>query len=208
MKHDYQSNEQTKRFIAQIDVRERRTPSVQALLDILEVEPDDLVLDAGVGNGRFSLALTRFMAEARGRGVVFGCDTSKGNINKLENAVNDRGISQHFYPVETAPRQAHRLPFKDEQLDCILSVDWVPWKYNPLPYLQEYARVLKPCGTLVVAESNVKLTLDPPKHVSQLPRSKDRRPLLQHAGFDIFSTFDVQNYIWIERAMKPVLVLS
>ena len=208
MRHDQLFNEKTDRFVLQLDMKERRIPTVQALLKILAVEPDDLVLDAGVGDGRFSLALTRFMAEARGRGVVFGCDTSENNVKVTEAALNERGIGQHFYPVEIDSVKPYQLPFKDEQMDCILSVDQIPWKINPLPYLEEYARVLKPCGTLVVAESNRRLTMEPPRRVSPLPKSDDRRPLLQHAGFDIFSTFDVKNYIWVERAMKPVLVFS
>jgi SAM-dependent methyltransferase len=208
MRHDHLSSEKTDQFFVQLDIKEKRIPSVQALLKILEVEPDDLVLDAGVGDGRFSLALARFMTEAKGRGVIFGRDRSTDRVKKLEAAVSERGTGQHFCPVKTDLREPYRLPFKDEQLDCILSVDAIHWKHNPLPHLNEYARVLKPCGTLVVAESNYSLTMASPRQVGRLPRSEDRRPLLRLAGFDIFTTFDVNNYIWIERAMKPVMVFS
>jgi SAM-dependent methyltransferase len=184
-------------------------PSVQGILKILAGEPDDLVVCTNMtGEGAFAFAVSRDIFKRNGGGVVFSCDTDPAKLEALENAAERIGIAQHVYPVLLDGAVPHRLPFKDEQVDSILSVDWVPWKLNPMPYLEEFARVLKPCGTLVLAQSNLRLRMAPPEQISQVSKPEERRALLQGAGFDIFTSYELNNYLWIERVMKPVVVFS
>ena len=88
MRQDYFLNEKADHVFARFEQKERYIPSIQGLLRILEADPDDLVACAGVGEGRFAMALARYMAEARGRGVIFACDTSEKKITALESNFN------------------------------------------------------------------------------------------------------------------------
>lgn len=185
-----------------------RGPSIQRVLNVLSAESDDLVVDVSRGEGEYSLALSRFLSESKGGGVVFACDTDPDKVTRFDHIAVRTGISHHLYPVQLHHATPFRLPFRDEQVDCILSVDRVPWKLNPKAYLEEYARILKPCGTLVLAETDRRLRYESPDQITPIPKSKERYPLLRETGFDIFSSFDVNNYQWVERAMKPVIAFS
>jgi ubiquinone/menaquinone biosynthesis C-methylase UbiE len=185
-----------------------RGPSIQRILDALSAEPDDLVVEHSRGDGEYALALSAHMSETRGGGVVFACDPEPERVKRFERQAERLGIGHHLYPVQLNGVSPYRLPFRDEQVDCLLSVDRVPWKLDPRPYLAEYARVLKPYGTLVLAESDRQLRYESPDRVEPLPKSDERYPFLRDVGFDIFSSLNVSNYLWVERAMKPVIVFS
>jgi ubiquinone/menaquinone biosynthesis C-methylase UbiE len=186
----------------------RTTPTIHGVLEALAPQPDDLVADISAGSGQFTLALARYLGHSKGRGVVFGCDISKEKIDTIDRRAKSFGVSQHLYPVHLDELTPFNLPFYDEQIDGILSVDRVHLALNPLPFLRDFARVLKPCGTLVIAQSAVHLTFDSPGKVSRLTKPEDLYPLLREAGLDVYVSLDLDSYLWVVRAMKPIVVFS
>ena len=208
MTYEYYSHQSAERALDFRDERVLKGPSIQRVLNALSPEKDDLVVDTSRGEGEYTLALSRLFSEAKGGGVVFSCDLDSEILETRERAAERTGVSQHLYPVQLNVAAPFRLPFRDEQVDCILSIDRVPWKSDPRPYLQEYARILKPCGTLVLGETDRRLRYESPEWITPIPKSEMRYPLLQESGFDIFSSVDISNYLWVERVMKPVIVLS
>jgi SAM-dependent methyltransferase len=200
--------ERAGRFTAEGDVFGRLTPTIHGVLEALAPQPDDLVVDISAGSGQFTLALARYLSHSKGRGVVFCCDTSKEKIDTIERRANSLGVSQHLYPVHLDELTPFDFPFHDEQIDGILSVDRVHLALNPLPYLRDCARILKPCGTLVIAQSAVHLTFDSPGKVGRLAKPEDLYPLLREAGLDVYVSLELDSYLWGVRAMKPIVVLS
>ncbi len=182
-----------------------RGASIQGILRLLSVEPDDLVVDISIGDGRYALALAFHLAALKGRGTVFACDNDSAILDELERLSEVFGIGQHVYPVRLNTIMPHNLPFSDEQIDCILCIDRVLWRSQPLSYLEEFSRILKLCGTLVIAQTSRYSRLDSPKHFRPATMNDERREILRKAGFEIFDSVELKNYLWCERTMKPVV---
>ena len=185
-----------------------RAPSIESILKVLLAEPNDLVVDASMAEGRYALALAFSFCEANGRGVVFACDTNPDTLDDVDRISETFGVSQHVYPVRLDLMAPYRLPFREEQIDCILCVDRIPWKLKPVPYLEEFLRVLKPCGTVVIAETSCRLRCSSAESVGSMIPPAQRRHFLNEAGFDIVTTINLGNYIWCERVMKSVVDFS
>ena len=205
MNHAYSPHERASNMLAPGSDHFQAAPSVRGILKLLSLGPDDLVLDFSENRALYATTIARFFSDSDGRGVVFTCDPSEAALEEVERKTAQLGASHHFYPVLLDDTIPFQLPFHDEQLDAILTTDRIFPSAGSTPYLREFARILKPCGTLLLAQSTVKTTFRTPKSVTRLPLAADLSPFLKSAGFEILTPFDARNYLWIIRAMKPVI---
>ena len=107
----------------------------------LRKQPDELVLDAGCGTGRYAVAF----ANAGFR--VIGIDSAAGMIRSANKKISvqhtQRLVFQQVSLFDT-------LPYNDATFDHIVCVSVLQLLRNPLSTLREITRILKPQGDLTV----------------------------------------------------------
>jgi SAM-dependent methyltransferase len=111
-------------------------------LSMLDLSPNDRVLDVACGPGNF----TRDFARATGRGLVVGIDASK---TMLAVAVRKTESANLAY----VRGDACALPFRDGSFDAICCFAALYLIQEPTRALDEIARVLAPSGRVALLSS-------------------------------------------------------
>ena len=141
----------------------RRRATFASLIRTAGVKPGQRVLDVGCGTGYFG----GLLAEAVGQsGLVLGIDAS---AEMIAYATRRRGGPNCQFQVGTA----ESLDLPADQFDVVVSslfMHHLPADLQPTA-LSEMRRVLKPGGTLLIAEA-------------QVPRARGWRLLARLHGFD------------------------
>ncbi|MFB6302391.1 MAG: methyltransferase domain-containing protein [Haloferacaceae archaeon] len=117
-------------------------------IDLLDLEPDDRVLDVGCGTGFATEGLLDHVDE------VHGLDQS---IHQMERAFEKFGKRG---PVRFYRGDAERLPFAADTFDVVWSSGSIEYWPNPVATLAEFRRVARPGGqVLVVGPNNPKTSV-------------------------------------------------
>jgi demethylmenaquinone methyltransferase/2-methoxy-6-polyprenyl-1,4-benzoquinol methylase len=107
-------------------------------IEMLDIGPDDHVLDVGCGTGFATEAL---LTETDN---VYGLDQSAHQLEKAYAKFGKRG------PVRFHRGDAERLPFADDTFDVVWSSGSIEYWPNPVTALRELRRVTKPGGQVLV----------------------------------------------------------
>jgi SAM-dependent methyltransferase len=109
------------------------------------------ILEIGCGTGGLLVELVR-----RGRSIV-GVDIAARWLVVARRRLTDHGLS-----TTLAAASAERLPWPDQQFDTVVADSVLEHLDNPARALREWARVLRPGGTLAIWSPNrYALTIDP-----------------------------------------------
>jgi len=111
--------------------------------DLLDVQPDDDVLEIGFGNG----ANIKLLLQRASRGTVTGAEISETAID-MASKKNAKAISDGKVLLHLAPGNA--LPSKDSVFDKACTVATAYVIENPGAVFKEMFRVLKPKGRAAV----------------------------------------------------------
>lgn len=107
----------------------------QSVLSLCGAKRGQWLLDVGSGSGWFSQAMVR-------RGVqVIALDLSRRNLKRLQNE------TPAVFPLFA---DSNRLPLKNESLDWVAAIEVIEHLVHPLAALNEFRRVLKPGGYLLI----------------------------------------------------------
>jgi ubiquinone/menaquinone biosynthesis C-methylase UbiE len=111
-------------------------------LELLDLDPDDRVLDVGCGTGFGTEGLLEYTDD------VHGLDQS---IHQMEKAFGKFGRTDdvNFYRGD-----AERLPFADDSFDAVWSSGSIEYWPNPVDALEEFRRVVEPGGPVLVVGPN------------------------------------------------------
>ncbi|HEY9882504.1 MAG TPA: class I SAM-dependent methyltransferase [Thermosynechococcaceae cyanobacterium] len=104
-----------------------------------------LVLDAGTGTARIPILL----CQQRPQWQVIGIDRSKMMLQIGAANVKQAGLQAQ---ITLADEDASQLPYPDDYFDAVVSNSLVHHLPEPLPFLQELKRVLKPHGAIVLRD--------------------------------------------------------
>jgi SAM-dependent methyltransferase/alpha-beta hydrolase superfamily lysophospholipase len=140
------------------------------------VKEGDVLIDAGCGNGFFGLCLLHSMESAIGtrvdfarRFVYYGLDLTPGGLmqaysrqsqikSKLIADTYDRvsGVTFayqrfDFDRIQSGDTEGGHLPFADDSIDKICSSLVVSYLKDPVAFVCELRRVLKPGGVIVLS---------------------------------------------------------
>lgn len=104
-----------------------------------------LLLDAGTGTARIPILL----CQHRPQWEVIGIERSKTMLQIGEANVKQAGLQAQ---ITLADVDAKHLPYPDGHFDGVVSNSLVHHLADPLPFLQELKRTLKPNGTIVLRD--------------------------------------------------------
>jgi ubiquinone/menaquinone biosynthesis C-methylase UbiE len=107
--------------------------------------PEGLILDAGTGPARIPILLCQRRPQWR----VIGIDLAQSMLDLGLKNIEDAGL-QHQIELELV--DAKRLPYPDAHFDMVVSNSLIHHLPNPLPFLQELNRVLKPNGAIFLRD--------------------------------------------------------
>lgn len=118
-----------------------RVRSEQTLRDKTGLSPEDvsgkLVLDAGVGAGRYSEVLARWNGRVIGVDLSFAVEASHQNLSKYPN-------------VRIAQADIFKLPFAPETFDLIVSIGVLHHTPDTEQAFRSLVPLLKPGGTICI----------------------------------------------------------
>jgi ubiquinone/menaquinone biosynthesis C-methylase UbiE len=106
---------------------------------------DNLVLDAGGGNGRWTIPMAK-----KGCKVVL-VDISEGMLNVARQRVVAEGLQDR---IEIRKGDIRKLNYPDETFDLVFSDQTLFLFENPDEAVSELARVLKPNAPIVISAQN------------------------------------------------------
>ena len=114
--------------------------------DLLDVQPDERVLEVGFGPGR---ALIAFAGAVGERGEVVGLDLSPGMADVARSRIDSAGLTSN---VDLVVGDARAMPFDARSFDAaFLSFTLELFSDADIPtVLDELRRVLRPGGRVVV----------------------------------------------------------
>jgi len=111
-------------------------------IGLLDIDDDDRVLDVGCGTG---FATEGLLEEAE---HVHGLDQSVHQLEQAWAKFGKRG------PVRFYRGDAERLPFRDDAFDIVWSSGSIEYWPNPVAALEEFRRIAKPGGQVLVVGPN------------------------------------------------------
>ncbi len=147
-------------------------------LELLELAPDDQVLEVGFGGG----GLIQLMLPLVTRGRIVGVDFSADMVRLCARRF---GAPIRAGRVELRCASAERLPCGDAEFSQLGTVNTLYFWSDPRATLVEFRRVLRPGGKLVVS-------FNPPATARKVPYTRygfklyegpEVRGLLEGAGF-------------------------
>jgi demethylmenaquinone methyltransferase/2-methoxy-6-polyprenyl-1,4-benzoquinol methylase len=171
---------------------------LKRFLEVWDVRPGQRILEPGCGNGR----LTRVLAEATcPDGEVYATDLSPAMLA----LARERGLPAHVHLVCGSAVMIER---EDQWFDRVICLNVFPHLSDKLGALKEFARVLKPDGSLWVNHFEGRDNLNRFHHeaapeVSQhvLPCPHTMRRMAQEAGFEVVEFVD-QGEVYSVKAVK------
>jgi SAM-dependent methyltransferase len=167
-------------------------PPVQPILDALTIQRDDVIVEIGAGTGHYTLPIARHLHVLGGPGIIHACDFSKIAVEGIDKDAAARGVAAHVRTIA------------DEQVQSVLVVNTLQYLADPAPYLADIARILVPCGSLLIADWK-----QDHHHFQSKPSGPGIAPealysLLDGVGLDVHDRLNMEGYSWAVRAMKPL----
>lgn len=107
--------------------------------------PTGLILDVGTGTARIPI----LMCQRRPQWQVIGIDLAESMLDIGRQNVEASGLQQQ---IKLELVDAKQMPYADAHFDMVVSNSIVHHLPNPLPFLQELKRVLKPHGAILLRD--------------------------------------------------------
>lgn len=146
-------------------------------LSMLDLTPDDRVLDVGCGTGYGTEGILEYTDD------VHGLDQS---VHQLQKAWEKLGKHD---PVAFYLGDAERLPFKVDTFDVVWSSGSIEYWPHPVETLSEFRRVVKPGGRVLVVGPNYPNTTIMQKLADAIMLFYDETEadrMFHEAGFEAF----------------------
>ncbi|TDY45314.1 ubiquinone/menaquinone biosynthesis C-methylase UbiE [Alicyclobacillus sacchari] len=143
-----------------------------AILERLDVQESHVVADVGCGPGYFTIPMAQRCT------TVYGVDVSPEMLDMLSKRAAEAGLTN----VRSVTAPAERVPLPDHRMDRVLCA-FVLHEVDDLDKtVEEFDRLLKPSGKLMVIEWEKKPMEMGPPFVERLERA-ELTTRMQNAGF-------------------------
>ncbi len=107
--------------------------------------PVGLILDAGTGTARIPI----LMCQRRPHWQVIGIDLAQSMLDVGRKNVENSSLQQQ---IKLELVDAKQMPYPEAHFDMVVSNSIIHHLPNPLPFLQELKRVLKPNGAILLRD--------------------------------------------------------
>jgi ubiquinone/menaquinone biosynthesis C-methylase UbiE len=104
-----------------------------------------LILDAGTGTARIPI----IMCQRRPQWQIIGIDLAQSMLEIGRQNVEQASLQQQ---IKLELVDAKQMPYPDAHFDMVISNSIIHHLPNPLPFLQEVKRVLKPNGAIFLRD--------------------------------------------------------
>lgn len=104
-----------------------------------------LILDAGTGTARIPI----IMCQRRPQWQIIGIDLAQSMLEVGRKNVQQAGLKQQ---IKLELVDAKQMPYPDAHFDMVISNSIIHHLPNPLPFLQEIKRILKPNGAIFIRD--------------------------------------------------------
>ncbi len=171
----------------------------EVALELLELQPRDHVLDIGCGHGRTLTHAARAVPE----GFVAGVDVSERMV-RMATRYNAEAVQRGHVEVRRA--DSSRIPFPDRRFEKVCAVHVLYFWPDPLAYLREIHRVMKPGARLVLgfrSSEDTRAMADLPASIYRFYSSRELLALLEAAEFA-----DVRVVLPGDRARRVVFAVA
>jgi tocopherol O-methyltransferase len=172
----------------------------EVLANLVDIKPDEIVLDAGCGIGGSGL----WLARERGARVLGLNLTPTQLITARSIAAKRRGGPDLGFVVG----DYQQLPIPNSSIDIYWSLESIEHTTDPERMIEEAYRVLKPKGRMVVAGTLKGRDLLKPQEVeqlqvgmdvagcfSQLRTADEIRQIMENSGFVNVKSYDYTGYV-------------
>ena len=178
------------------------------LLKILELSPEMSLLDAGCGSGVHMVIFCEKVSK------VVGVDVSRKMIDLAEKILAQEAGSENW---ELKCCEAENLPFLESSFDCIISMGLLDYVQSIEKVLTEWARVLKPEGSIVFSVPKSPSIFSPlrsrignwiKKRIFNLPpiinvlKKKKLLTILESLGYRLEFIDSIWTAMWIIKVRK------
>ena len=178
--------------------------------------PQGLVLDAGTGTARIPI----LMCQRRPQWRIIGIDLAQSMLDVGQKNLEQSGLQQQ---IQLELVDAKQLPYPDEHFDMAVSNSLIHHLPNPLPFLCELKRVLKPKGAILLrdllrpdSQQSLdaiveRVTADCNAHQTQLFRDslhaaftlEEVNQMMQQVGLEGVKVYQSSDRHWtVERAIE------
>ena len=137
----------------------RHRPLSKWTIRLMDIQPDDFVLDIGCGGG---MAIKE-IAKIATSGFVAGIDYSETMVQQALR-YNSAAVGARRVAVKNG--SISNLPFKDESFDKACAIESFNFWPDPIAGLKEVHRVLRPRGLVAIATGWSKEMPDQQKYVA------------------------------------------
>jgi ubiquinone/menaquinone biosynthesis C-methylase UbiE len=127
------------------DEDRRRRLQPERILDEADVQPGETVVDVGAGPGFWTELLAKRVGP---HGHVFAVDVEPVMLDELRTLVRERGLSN----VDVAQSEETSIPLEEGIADLVLLVFVLHEPPDPMAFLAEIIRLLKPSGRVLVVD--------------------------------------------------------
>ena len=107
--------------------------------------PQGLILDAGTGTARIPILICQQCPQWQ----IIGIDLAQSMLDVGRTNVEQAGLQQQ---IKLELVDAKQLPYPDSHFDMVVSNSLIHHLPNPLPFLTELKRVLKPQGAIFLRD--------------------------------------------------------
>lgn len=149
------------------------------MLEVLELQPDDIVADIGAGTGYMAIRVAQQVPD----GQVLAVDIQPEMLDLLNQRIADRGLTQ-ITPVQGTLKDPH-LPV--DSIDVALLVDAYHEFEYPFEMMTHLWTALKPGGRVVLAEYRAENPLVLIKRLHKMSEAQVKREM-RAAGFTWLTT--------------------
>ena len=181
---------------------------VQPVLDALSLSPDCDVLELGEVACRFTLPIARYFATKKGTGTVYACELEEALVLRDYQKAKDAHLTHLVVPLHWDAASTTRIPYSDEEIDVAISISVPAFRSRPTLFASECLRVLRPGGTLFIAEwRDARTLLDGKKSAPELSKEQAWDILNNESGANC-TLLNIPELEWAVLAAKPVVQVS
>lgn len=154
----------------------------ELVLESVKEYPAPEIVDAGCGEGYYTARLQEYLQEQCINAEITGFDISKIAV---------KAAAKRYKNIEFAVGSIFSIPIADFSADCLLSV------FAPI-VAEEFARVLKPGGTLILAVPGERHLFGMKEILYESPYENEHKET-EYDGFTFVERVSVRNEIFIDN---------